>query len=397
MSKENELYVEKFTKKYLENYNLTYETVVNERKDKYIYRELLKKCSLEFQKSEIDDYVGCSLGTEGRNYLENLAFIKWHEDNEFLYTKKEAHNPKEGDVYSFKLKKEQYYRYIVYVTDEFFYGLKYKSTNMEINFTEVGWSDILTKSPSIINFGEKIGVLTYVDNVKINKKELDFIRFPESEQYFFGNLEGKCYDIFGKIVNYKRPITFSDANSFCISQIYNKMIFYEKFIEELGEEVLKVFQPNSNWWEILDEKDFEEIKEVPKEMMDLVLAVDMPKEKRKYVSPRVRKEGDEYSFFLEYDEYIEEVIEEIGEINKEVISSEEMTGENLEVLIRYYLTSQNYDLSHVTSDSDTDIVALYSKEGKEFRTLMKETNKFLRNKKKLLIYVKENINDIDWE
>lgn len=406
MNKNKELYIEEFRERYILSVNwksFQYEG----RKLAQIEKELNKLLPIELQKFFIDIKVGNLL--YGFDDLKNVRDFLYKQGRTEVEPEKWLEvvsntpmNYKEGEVYSFKYVFEDFYRFFVVIKevgnkDCYIHILKTTSKEPQIDIKIVGWEDVLTKLPLKINrdtFSYDKAERYYKlvkENVEINKEELNFLEYIDTDEE---TNEDKCFDIYGNEIKGQNMLTANPLAWFSV-HIYTYISVYEQYQKYVGEEKLELFKYGNNFEDYID-INYEEITEIPEEIMKLVYETDIPAPENKYKSVRVKKSEDEYYYFKQLDNYLLEVSEEISSATLGDIDSEDMTGENYEVLIRFYLEEKEFDLKDIYSDSSSDIISFISKEEKKLREVVKEINKFLKNKKKLIKYVSENYEQIDW-
>lgn len=95
----------------------------------------------------------------------------------------------------------------------------------------------------------------------------------------------------------------------------------------------------------------------------------------------------------DYDDAIMEIVEAV----EDDLDGEILNGENLELVIRHYLEGKKIDMSDVSGDSDTGLISMSANDEKKMKKIIKEVNKFLKNKKKVIKYIKENKEEIEWD
>lgn len=407
VNKNKELYIETFKEQYIIE-RTWIATPPGGMKIFQFFKKLDNLLPIKLQKIFLDLDVGTQLN---RYYdLEKVQEFLYHEGQAVLeskggmevISKKNQMNYKVGDVYAFKYDFEDFYRFFVIITDWgsevcYVHVLKMVSKEPQIEIDKVGWEDVLTKLPIMISESEfkydkseKYYKLVK-ENIEINKEELNFLHYVTTDQE---TNEDICLDIYDTELKGENMLT-ALINSLFSEWIYQYIYRYEQYIKYIGEETLELFKYGNNIEDYI-ELYSEEVKEVPEEMMKLVYETDIPAPENKYKSVRVKKSGDEYSYFKQLDNYLLEVSEEISSATADNIDSEDMTGENFEVLIRFYLEENGFILEDIYSDSSSDIISFISKDEKKLREAVKEINKFLKNKKKVIKYVSENYKQIEW-
>ena len=328
--------------------------------------------------------------------ISEKGFLKVMSKDKIIY--------KEGNIYAFKYNYEQQYRFFVIIKEvlgddgsAYVHVLKYTSDEPIINIDEVGWDNVVTKLPArlggdeIKSSKEEKYYKLVRSGVQINKEELNFLQYVETDEAT--NID-KCLDIYNNEVTGEHLLTTATG---CKDSywFYTYLYTYEIYIKYLGEDILDLFKYDNDWRDYIDPHPLE-VVEIPEDIMELAYETPISPPANKYQSVKVETIGEEYSYFKYLDAYLLEVAQEIEQLNTNILAEEEMTGENFEILLRYYLKEKEYDLSNIYSDSDTEIISFLSKDKKYFKEVVKEINKFLRSKKKLIKYVKDNIDKIEW-